>query len=99
MVPISMSMRLRRCSLSVRTISLTPPGVSTNLILDHILDDIVNSATKNVNGVNVDGEACLVFIDVVGYGADYPARSADINSMWQSLYPMHSVHISSFGWP
>ena len=41
MSPAGFNIRSRRMQASIRTISLTPPGVTTNFILDYIIEDLV----------------------------------------------------------
>ena len=86
MVPIGLSIQSRRSSYSVRSIGLTPHGVSTNHILDSIIDDLVVAATKGVQTRDYKGDQCVVFIEVAGYVADYPASSSVLDVLCHSAY-------------
>lgn len=61
---------------SVRTTSLTPTGVSINLVLGYILDDHFKTDTEVLDFIDAKGRKCVVFIEVVGFVADYPACSS-----------------------
>ena len=73
MIPLNLSMEKRRVLSGRRTISLTPPGVSTNDVLDFIIDDLVDASVNGVIGIDPTGKSCRIFIDVVGFVAEYPA--------------------------
>ena len=81
LVPVGLSLRRRRRTISVRLVSLTPNGVSTNMVLDAIVDDLNDSAVSGVDAVDPTGEKCVVFVNVVGFVGDYPASSATLDTM------------------
>ena len=54
----------------MRTISLTPTGVSTNAILDLIIDDIILAMTEGIAAVDADGQAVRVFVEIIGFVGD-----------------------------
>ena len=81
MLPIGLSQRKRRTQLSVRTISLVPNGVSTNHVLDHVINDIVKGSTQGFDAVDLNGERCKLFVDVIGFIGDYPASSSIVDAM------------------
>ncbi|MEM1283340.1 MAG: hypothetical protein AAGG81_07285 [Chlamydiota bacterium] len=84
MIPLGLSLRFRRSNLSVRTISLTPNGVSTNFILDSIIDDLEDAAKRGIESIDCYGNKCIIFIEVVGFVADYPASSSITDVMSHS---------------
>ena len=86
MLPIGMSMKSRRSCTSLREISLTPNGVSTNFVFDFLIDDFLQGATQGFQAVDHNGRRCVVFTEVVGFVADYPASSAVLDTK------SHSAH-------
>jgi hypothetical protein len=58
---------------SDRCITVTPPNVSTNEVLLHIIPEIVRSTKRGFQGKNAHGENVTVFLDIVGYIGDYSA--------------------------
>ena len=79
MSPAGLHIRSRRSQASIRTLSLTPPGVSTNFILDKIIDDLVEGSIIGFSCIDAFGAKVRCFIEVVGYLADYPASSAALD--------------------
>lgn len=74
-------MASQRTESAVRTISLTPAGMSTNFIFDNIINDIVVGSTTGFRVVDCLGEKATVFLQMVGFIADYPASSAVLDVM------------------
>ena len=72
-IPIGMSLRQRRSNKCVRTVSVTPNGVSSNFVIDFIIDDLEKAATEGLVATDANGSKCVVFVEVVGFVADYPA--------------------------
>ena len=81
MRPADLSMSSQRCASAVRTISLTPTGVSTNFILDHIIDDVVRGSTEGFMMTDCFGDGVTVFLHLTGFVADYPASSGVLDVM------------------
>lgn len=81
MLPIGASPESRRSNSSVRIISLTAHGVSTNLVIDAIIEDLRIGGTKGVPATDAKGNKCVVFVDVVGFVGDYSASSAVLDVM------------------
>ena len=75
MMPLGLPQLLRRSRQSVRLISLTPPGISSNEVLLHIIPDLEDATKTGVDGMTPCGHRVKIFIDVVQYVADYPASS------------------------
>ena len=72
MLPLTVPPWARRGSQSVRVISLTPPGISSNAVLRKIVQDIVFCATEGVDTVTEKKEPIVAFMDPIGYVGDYP---------------------------
>ena len=79
MSPTGLHVRSRRSQYSIRTISLTPAGVSTNAIIDLLIDDLVSGSVDGFECVDAFGERVKVFLDVMGFTGDYPAASAVVD--------------------
>ncbi|PXF42872.1 hypothetical protein BWQ96_07380 [Gracilariopsis chorda] len=75
MLPIGLPTRCRCSRSAVRIISFTPPGVSTNEVLLHIIPDLVHSGAERVDGIDAFGDPVKIFTDVVGFVGDYPAAA------------------------
>lgn len=72
----SSHIKTRRSQTTIRVISLTPPGVTTNFILDSIINDLVNGCLNGFDAVDAFGDHVTCFFEVVGFVGDYPASSA-----------------------
>lgn len=59
----------------IRTISLTLPSLSTNQVVKAITPDIIAGTVDGLDFCDIDRENVLVFIDVCGTLAGYPASS------------------------
>lgn len=81
LMPIGLNLRSRVSCLSVHVITLTPPGLKTNFVMDDVIDDLTMCATQGIQAVDVDGLLCRVFIEVIGYVGDYQASSAVVDVM------------------
>ena len=81
MKPSDLSIGSQRCSSAVRTITLTPSGMSTNYVFDEIISDIVDGSSKGFDMVDPFGDRVLVFLQMIGFVADYPASSAVLDVM------------------
>lgn len=66
MMPINLSVKKLRSLYTVRTISLSPTGVSKNLMLDYIIDDLVKTGTNGVDETDENGTKWDIFTEVVG---------------------------------
>ena len=83
-LPLNFGIRRRRGIASIRTVSLTPPGISTNFILDYIIKDIVKAATEGIPSIDAHGNTVYIFVDVVGFVGDYPESSKVIDVLSHS---------------
>jgi len=72
MIPLNLPCHVRSSRRGVRTISLAPPGVSTNAILHEIIGDIVHHSTHGLSMLDADGNHIRVFLDLVAFIGDYP---------------------------
>jgi hypothetical protein len=80
MLPIGIPPSQRSGYGAVRYIVLTPPQVSSNGILQYIIQDIGKCSTAGVRGVDPWGNPVTIFIDVPGDIGEYPSvtHSLDI---------------------
>lgn len=75
MMPTGFNVRSRRSQAVIRTVSVTPAGVSTNSVLDFLIEDLVNGCIEGIDCVDAFGEKVTVFLDIMGFIGDYPASS------------------------
>lgn len=75
MLPLGLPPDERAGYAAVRCLGLTPPNVSSNEVLLHIIPDIVQCTTNGVQGKTAGGESVTIFLDIVAYIGDYPAVS------------------------
>lgn len=76
MLPVGFSNELRSSPSAARPLSLTPTGLSSKEILRHIIPDILKGVVEGVMGVDPYGNPIRIFLDPVGFMADYPAVSS-----------------------
>ena len=76
LLPLSIPSWSRFGMESIRVLSLTPPGVSTNDAITAITSDIVESSADGIGVDMPDGSRITLFIDLVGYIGDYPAMNS-----------------------
>ena len=81
MLPLNLPLYKRKGLASIRTISLTPAKLSTNMIFDYIIDDLIHAAVNGIEGKDPFGNDVRIFIDTVGFVADYPASSEVLDVM------------------
>ena len=74
-------MESQRSLSSVRPISLTPPGMPTNLVFDNIIEDIIVGTRDGFEVVDCEAQKAVVFLQMVGFVADYPASSEVLDVM------------------
>jgi hypothetical protein len=73
MLPLGVTPRKRSGYGAVRVLGLTPPGISTNVILSELIKDIVKGSTQGFASFDADGSPITIFLDIVGFIGDYPA--------------------------
>jgi hypothetical protein len=73
MLPLGVTPVKRSGYGAVRVSGLTPPGISTNLILSELIKDIVKGSTQGFASFDADGSPITIFLDIVGLIGDYPA--------------------------
>ncbi len=74
--PAGLRHQTKTSTKCVRTITLAPHGVDTNLVLSYIVEDIVNSTVNGIDTFDANGRRVKVFTDISGILADTPAQSA-----------------------
>ena len=90
MLPMGITPSQRSGYGAVRYIGLTPPQVSSNEILQYIIQDIVKCSTTGVRGLDPWGNPVTIFIDVLGYIGDYPAVTHSLDLLGHnSRAPCH----------
>ena len=55
--------------------------MSTNDVIDFIIDDLVDASVNGVIGIDPTGKSCRIFIEFVGFVADVPASSDVLDVM------------------
>jgi hypothetical protein len=89
MIPMGIPPSKRSGYGAVRYIGLTPQ-VSSNEILQYIIQYIVKCSTTGVRGVDPWGNPVTIFVDVLGYIGDYPAVTDSLYSLGHnSRAPCH----------
>lgn len=77
--PTGLHLHSRRSQSAIRTVSLTPSGISTNLVFDMIIDDLVEGSLHGFTTIDAFGHNVPVFLDVLGFVGDYPASSSVVD--------------------
>ena len=90
MLPMGISPSQKSGYGAVRYIGLTPPQVSSNEILQYIIQDILKCYTTGVRGLDPWGNPVTIFIDVLGYIVYYPAVTHSLDLLgYNSRAPCH----------
>ena len=76
----------RRSQATIRTLSLTPPDVSSNVILDMMINDLVDGCLNGFQCVDALGQKVRCFFDVIGFVADYPASTAVVDTKGHTAF-------------
>ena len=79
MTPAGFSVKSKRSQKTIRTLAVTPSGVSSNHILDFIIDDLVGGSLDGFPCTDPSGNAARCFFDIIGFVADYPASSGVVD--------------------
>lgn len=79
MSPSGFNIRARRSQSTIRAVSLTPSGISTNLVFEYIIKDIVDGSVSGIESIDAYGNDVLIFLEITGFVGDYPASSAAID--------------------
>lgn len=72
----SFHVRTRRIQSRIHNLSLTTAAVSTNAVIDHLLDDLVNDFIDEFECVDALGEHVKVLFDAIGFIGDFPTSTA-----------------------
>ena len=73
MLPLNLHLRNRAGAGSVRVLSLTPPGVSSNNVFHVLIPNILRCTTEGIEMKDFFGIEITTFVDILGYIGDYPA--------------------------
>lgn len=76
MMPIGFSNERRYSASADSPISLTPAGMYSAEVLDHIVPDIGKGALEGLMSTDPYGLPIRIFLDPIGFMADYPAASS-----------------------
>ena len=79
MSPSGLHIRSRRSQGCIRTISLTPSGVSSNSVLEFLIEDLVSGSTVGFDCIDACGTEVRVYFDITGFIGDYPSSSAAVD--------------------
>lgn len=71
LLPLRIPVMERRGAHAIRIVGATPSGVSSNVVINSIIPDIVQCTTTGVIKVMPDGDEITIFLDIVGYIGDY----------------------------
>lgn len=75
MLPHGLSQSKLRPKSSIRTISPTPVGVSTNEVLDIIIPEIIEGMTSGFSYIDSTFLRSKLYLEVTKIVGDYPASS------------------------
>ena len=84
MLPLNLPLRNRSGAGSVRVLSLTPPGVSSNNVFRVLIPDILRCTTEGIRMKDFFGNEITAFVDIVGYIGDYPAVTHTLEVLAQN---------------
>ncbi len=79
MINLNLPSNARASPNAVRVISLTPPGVKSDVIFKIIQNDIVTGMTTGFTDRDSDGNQIRIFLDLVGFIGDTPAINAALD--------------------
>jgi hypothetical protein len=94
MLPMGIPPSQRSGYGAVRYIGLTLPNVSSNKLLQYIIQDIVKCSTTRVRGVDPWVSPVTIFKDVLGYIGDYPAVTLSLDLLGHNS--RDPCHLCSF---
>lgn len=81
MLPVGLEQSWRTTPASIRVISLAPPGVQKNKVLQAVIPDIVRGTVHGFEAMDPFGRKVRVFLDVVGFEGDYPEAAAVMDTL------------------
>ena len=91
MLPLGIQPSKRASFHAVRVLGFVPPGVSTNVVIERVVPDIVKGSTDGFPAKDANGEDVVIFLDPVGFIGDYPAVSHTLDVRGHtSNTPCHS---------
>ncbi len=79
MINLNLPHNARASPNAVRVISLTPPGVKSDVVFKIIELDIIMGMTQGFEDIDADGNPIRIFLDLVGFIGDTPALNAALD--------------------
>lgn len=76
-------------------LSLTSRGTSTNYVFDYIIDDILKGTIEVFDCVDSSENNFKVFLNVIGFVADYPESSSVVDLMKHCEDTIHPLCVSN----
>ena len=76
LLPAGLRHQSRTTCTCVRTLTIAPHRMDPNIVLSHIVDDVVNGAVHGINTVDAYGNIVKLFLDIPGTLADTLAQTA-----------------------
>ncbi len=76
---LNLPAQARASSSAVRIVSVTPPGVKSDVVLERLKDDIIRGMTDGFVDIDANGEKRRIFLDLVGFIGDTPALNAALD--------------------
>lgn len=73
MAPTGLPVSQKLSRRSIHCISVAPRAVSTNVVIHAIIPDLLRDSLRGFPAVTPAGDSVTVFLDFVGFVADYPA--------------------------
>lgn len=109
MLPIGINPNHRGVNLFSAKDYTNAPGVSTKVVLDEIVDDTMEGKVISFEIVHSDNEKFVLFLDYIGFTADYPTACKAIDMINHianapchlclfSRYDMSSSGSSAYGY-
>lgn len=79
LIPLQIPIPSRHGVHSIRVIGCKPPGISSNEVINCVVDNIVECTAKGITIIHSDGGDITLFLDVVGYIGDYVGVAHDLD--------------------
>ena len=79
MSPAGLPLRSHKSQSTVRILSLSPSNVSTNYVIDYLIEDLVNGCINGLDCIDAFGSRVRCFFEIMGFVADYPASAAVVD--------------------
>ena len=79
--PVDVPLNILRSPQCFHPISLAPTGVSSNVSINQVIQDVLYCSEHGFRSIDADGEPCTIFLHLIAYVGDYPESSAVIDVM------------------